>query len=328
VAAPRGAGVITVAILPVIAAVLLAASVSLAEPTDRFMGDYAGKISATTGIRAEATAKVVPEGGGVYRAVLASGESLVLLKGRTEGNRVLLGDSAGWTATIAGGALTASAGSGRESYSLKMVERRSPTLGMKPPKGAIVLLPPAKGKPSMAEWDNAGWKTLPGGVMEASNGDNRTRRSFGDIELHVEFRIPYQPGTERDRGNSGVYLEDRYEIQVLETFGLDPDPGVCGAVYQVAAPKVNATLPMLAWQTYDITFRAPRFNPDGTVAGPALISVRHNGIFVHDKVAVTNQTGGGAEGAVPTGPIKLQDHGFPVQYRNIWVVEMKDDPSR
>jgi hypothetical protein len=316
-------------ILPVVAAGMLAASVALAESTDRFMGEYAGKYASAAGGRAEATAKVVPEGDGAYRAILLAGTTRIELKGRTEGSRVFLGDAQGWSATITGGALTASAGAGGgESFLLKQVERRSPTLGMKPPRGAIVLLPLARGTPFLAEWDNAGWKILPGGVMEAGNGDNRTRRSFGDIELHVEFRIPYQPGTERDRGNSGVYLQDRYEIQVLETFGLDPDPGVCGAVYQVAAPKVNATLPMLAWQTYDITFRAPRLTPDGTLARPALISVRHNGIPIHDAVEVANQTGGGAEGAVPAAPIKLQDHGHPVQYRNVWVVELKDGQTR
>jgi len=313
-------------IMPVIlAAGILTATNGLAEPGDRFMGEYAGKHAASSGLTADATAKVVPEGDGAYRAVLASGESRVLLKGRTEGNRVLLGDSAGWTATIAGGALTASAGSGGESYSLKMVERRSPTLGKKPPRGAVVLLPISRKEPSLAEWDNGSWKTCPGGVMEAGGGDNRSRRGFGDVELHVEFRIPYQPGTERDRGNSGVYLQDRYEIQVLETFGLDPDPGVCGAVYQVAAPKVNAILPMLAWQTYDITFRAPRLKAGGTMDRPARISVLHNGVPIHDQVEVSNQTGGGAEGAVAAGPIKLQDHGHPVQYRNIWVLELSPE---
>lgn len=263
------------------------------------------------------------------------------IKGRVEGGKLTLFQPAalgaagapapakseeGWTGALKAGALKASTREGAgASFALKRVERKSPTGGLKPPKGAIVLLPFTGRTPSLEEWDNPAWKPLPDGSMQVGEGDIRTRRQFGSIRLHVEFMIPYQPGTERDRGNSGVYFQDRYEIQILDTFGLPLDPGVCGAIYQVAAPRVNAMLPPLAWQTYDVTFRAPRFKADGTVAGPARFTVLHNGVLVHDGVEVANQTGGGAEGAVKEGPIKLQDHGFPVRFRNIWVVELKDE---
>lgn len=200
------------------------------------------------------------------------------------------------------------------------------TLGAPPPAGAVVLLPFGKGAPGLDEWDNDSWPTFPDGSMQVGKGDIRTRRQFGDIRLHVEFRTPDQPGAERDRGNSGVYLQDRYEVQILETFGIAPDLGVCGAIYQVAAPRVNAALRMLEWQTYDITFRAPELKPDGAVARSASLSVIHNGIPIHDGVEVLNQTGGGPAGAVEAGPVRLQDHGHPVRFRNIWVVELDEKP--
>ena len=255
----------------------------------------------------EASAAVNPDVPGIVTGVPGRGEAGVA-----------------WTATIQGGVLRASPVAGKAgSVKLKKVRRKSPTLGKRPPRGAVVLLPITGGKPSLAEWENKAWKTLPGGVMVAGDGDNRTRRQFGDVNLHVEFRVPYQPGNWRDRGNSGVYLQDRYEVQILETFGLEPDAGIGGAIYRLSSPKVNAALPPLEWQTFDITFTAPRFKTDGTVEGPGKISVLHNGILIHDGVEVLDQTGGGPEGAVRKGPIRLQDHGHPVEFRNIWVVDLE-----
>jgi hypothetical protein len=177
------------------------------------------------------------------------------------------------------------------------------------------------GLPNTSEWENAKWRRLKGGMFEAGNGDNRTKRVFGDCRLHVEFQIPYQPGNWRDRGNSGVYLQDRYEVQVLESFGWEPDPGICGAIYRVSAPRENASLPPLAWQTFDITFTAPRMGRDGAQVSPARISVVHNGVPIQQDVPVYGQTGGGPDGVVEKGPIRLQDHGHPVRFRNIWLVE-------
>jgi hypothetical protein len=229
-----------------------------------------------------------------------------------------------WTATIQGGVLRASPVAGKGGMvKLKMVRRVSPTLGKRPPRVAVVLLPMGRGKPSLSEWENQGWKVLPGGVIVAGNGDNRTRRQFGDVTLHVEFRVPYQPGNWRDRGNSGVYLQDRYEVQILETFGVESDAGIGGAIYRLSAPKVNAALPPLAWQTYDITFTAPRFKADGAVEKPGKITVLQNGVLIQDGVEVLEQTGGGPEGAVKRGPIRLQDHGHPVEFRNIWALDLE-----
>jgi hypothetical protein len=136
----------------------------------------------------------------------------------------------------------------------------------------------------------------------------------------VEFRVPYEPGKGgQGRGNSGVYLQDRYEVQVLDSFGLEPGLGDCGALYQIAAPPPAVCLPPLAWQTFDITFRAPRFDASGRKTENARITVIHNGIKIHDNLELPHTTGGAAPGEVPSGPLRLQDHGNPVRYRNIWV---------
>jgi len=231
-----------------------------------------------------------------------------------------------WTGRIAKGRLELAAAPG--VWVLRRAVRRSPTEGAPAPAGAVVLLPYGTALPTMEAWDNRNWKVLPDGSVLVNDGDARTKRRFGDFALHVEFRVPVIPdGAGQDRGNSGVYVEDRYEIQVLDSFGLPPAPNECGAVYNTFAPRVNASLPPGQWQTYDIVFRAPRLNPDGSVKEPAkFLKVEWNGVLVHEKAAVLKSTGGAADDVVPAGPIRLQDHGHPVRYRNIWVVEGEQKP--
>jgi hypothetical protein len=212
------------------------------------------------------------------------------------------------------------------AFDLKRVVKHSPTEGAKPPVGAIVLLPYEPGKPTNRdEWAYKSWAVLPDGSVQAFKGDNKTTREFGDIRVHVEFRVPYMPEARgQGRGNSGVYLQDRYEIQVLDSFGLRATKNDCAAVYDLVAPRVNASLPPLSWQTFDITFQAPRFDAEGKVVKPAVISVAHNGVPVQDKVEVSVRTDGAKLVPAKLAPLKLQFHGNPVRFRNIWVVELKD----
>jgi type 1 glutamine amidotransferase len=237
-------------------------------------------------------------------------------------------DGAEWNAVIAGDKLTAQAkkpAAGR--FTLAYRERTSPTAGMKPPEGAVVLLPREKdGRPSLKEWKNRNWTRLPDGSFEVARGNNHTVRAFGDVRLHLEFMCPYEPDRRgQGRGNSGVYLQSRYEIQVLDSFGLVPRMGDCGAIYGVAIPRTNASLPPLRWQTYDVVFRAARFGPDGKVKEPpTFVSVKHNGVTIHENQPVKGATrAAGASGHTGTGPLMLQDHGNRVRYRNIWIVEDK-----
>ena len=195
------------------------------------------------------------------------------------------------------------------------------------PKGAVVLF---DGK-DFSKWvtrDGKGevkW-TLKDGVMEGvkGHGDIITKDKFdGSFKLHVEFRVPYEPGAGgQGRGNSGVYLQGRYEVQVLDSYGLKSGKNDCGAIYNVAAPKENACKAPTVWQAYDIEFTAPKYE-NGKKTEPAKVSVSHNGIVIHENVPipVDNTTSGlGGDPATP-GPILLQDHGHPVQYRNIWLLK-------
>lgn len=145
---------------------------------------------------------------------------------------------------------------------------------------------------------------------------------FTDHKVHVEFRTPFQPTARRQgRGNSGVYLQARYEVQVLDSYGLEGKSNECGGIYKIAEPRVNMCAPPLQWQTYDIEFRAARFDEAQKKMGNATMTVYHNGVLIHDRVSIPARVAGGP-GFVASGGILLQNHGNPVQYRNIWVQEL------
>lgn len=198
------------------------------------------------------------------------------------------------------------------------------------PRGAVVLF---DGK-SLEGWSKrdgkseARWKILDKGIVQvAGGGDIITRQKFdGNFKLHVEFRVPYMPkASGQGRGNSGVYVQGRYEVQVLDSYGLKSQNNDCGGIYSVAAPLVNACKAPTVWQTYDIEFTAPQCE-NGKKTAPALMTVYHNGVKIHDNVKITtdNTTAGlGGDPCTP-GPILLQDHGNPVQYRNIWLLPAKE----
>ncbi len=170
------------------------------------------------------------------------------------------------------------------------------------------------------------WKLLEDGAVEIVPGTGSliTKKKFGDFRLHLEFRTPFMPEARgQARGNSGVYLQARYEIQVLDSYGLKGLDNECGGIYKVARPRINMCAPPLQWQTYDIEFHAPRFGADGRKNADAWVTVRHNGVVIHEKQPIPHPTGGGngQESAEP-GPILLQDHHNRVRYRNIWVLPL------
>jgi DNA-directed RNA polymerase beta' subunit len=217
---------------------------------------------------------------------------------------------------IEGGSLTVLDDAGKAIATFPKVERTSPTLGQTPPEGAIVIFD-GSGPVDEATTLIDPRLSEDGLLMEGVTA----KGSFGDAHWHIEFRLPYQPKDRgQARGNSGAYIAGAYEVQMLDSFGLEGMNNECGGVYSVAAPLVNMCLPPLAWQTYDIDFTAPRFEGD-TKVKDAVMTVRHNGVVIQDSVSVPKITPGGPQNKEgPSGQLHLQNHGNPVRYRNIWVL--------
>lgn len=201
------------------------------------------------------------------------------------------------------------------------------TLKLAPPEGAVRLLRDDLDNWTTRDGQSAGWR-LEEGIAHVvpGTGDIMTQERFTDFYLHLEFRCPDMPeATGQAKGNSGVFLQGRYEIQVLDSSGFAvPGKGDCGAIYNQFAPLVNACKAALEWQTYDVFFRAPR---EGAHVGPRL-TVLHNGLLIHNNVELPGVTGAALDEAVyAPGPLLLQDHSDLVCYRNIWVVELPLDGS-
>jgi hypothetical protein len=200
---------------------------------------------------------------------------------------------------------------------LKKAARTSETMGAKPPKGAIVL------------FDGSSKDAFAGGrlddktkLLNTDGMDIRTKQKFSNYTMHVEFMLPYRPKARgQGRGNSGFYQIDMYEMQVLDSFGLNGENNECGGIYKTARPAVNMCLPPLTWQTYDVEFTNAVAGPDGKKTKNARFTARHNGVLIHDDLELPGKTGGSRRDAEGTpGPMKFQGHGNPLQYRNIWIV--------
>ena len=196
-----------------------------------------------------------------------------------------------------------------------------------PPADAVVLF---DGQ-DLSKWTNAkgqpaAWK-VENGYFEVVSGTGsvRTVQGFGDCQLHVEWMAPSPAkGEGQDRGNSGVFLMDIYEVQVLDCYDNKTyADGQTAAIYGQYPPLVNACRPPGEWQTYDIVFHRPRFETDGTLRVPARLTVFHNGLLVHECAQLTGPTAHKARPPYKMHadrlPISLQDHGHPVRFRNIWL---------
>jgi len=174
---------------------------------------------------------------------------------------------------------------------------------------------------SPAEWD------VHDGILTVvpKSGSIYTKETFSDAMLHVEFNCPDIPGaTGQYRSNSGVYLQGAYEVQVLDSYGVDPVTfSDCGGVYSLLVPLENACTPPDTWQTYDIIFRSAKLDADGNVTSPACLTLIHNGKVIHNNAVLPSNTPGGLyEKVVAEGPLFLQDHHNVVHFRNIWMAKL------
>ncbi|MBL8796557.1 MAG: DUF1080 domain-containing protein [Planctomycetia bacterium] len=291
-----------------------------AGPDYAVQGEYVGE----TADKAKLGAEVIAKGNGSFVVNFLpgglrgeGGDYAKRVEGtaKTEDGKTNITTKDGkWTGSIASGKLTGKNAEG-QSFALEKTIRKSKTLGEKPPAGAVVLF---DGKDA-SEWKNG--KLIDGNL---AGSDVASLKTFKDHKLHLEFRLSYMPfQSGQGRSNSGVYVQHRYEVQVLDSFGLKGANNECGGVYSQKEPSVNMCYPPLQWQTYDIEFKAPRF-ADGKKTSPAVLSVWHNDVQIHDKLELKGLTGGAAlkDDDAP-GPYFLQGHGGQVQYRNIWVVEAK-----
>lgn len=300
---------------------------SQADADFAFQGEYVGWQRSQPSHRSSERVglQVIARGDGRFDAVklwggLPGGGWAHALKYPLAGQRIdsfveLRGDQ--FDMLIEDGTATIYAKDGRIAGELQRIERVSPTLGLLPPDDAVILFDGSETKTLKNPQLTEDGLLLPG---------TETTAPYADFRLHAEFRLPYKPAaTGQARGNSGFYLQGRYEVQILDSFGLEGVENECGALYKTRAPIVNMCLPPLQWQTYDIDFRAARFDDAGRKTQDAVISVWQNGVAIHHNYAIPNKTGAGqAEGPRPL-PIKLQDHGNPVVFRNIWLIETGEE---
>jgi hypothetical protein len=301
---------------------------------DPLMGDWQGHRVTSAGAVIPVAVQAIALGDRNYRFVVKTSfdmrESFVSVDGRLDGDRLIVAQPTGWTVRLDNGTITGlTSESEAQTFALRRVVRLSPNLSARPPEGAIVLFDGT----SLGGWERrdvnqratpVGWKIIDS-VMEVApgSGDIVTKRKFTDFQLHLEFRTPFMPeARDQARGNSGVYLQGRYEVQVLDSYGLKGEDNECGGIYKVGSPRVNMCAPPGQWQSYDVAFRAPRFDKDGKKQKDALVTVVHNGITIHENLQVPVPTGGAVDNDLQLpGGILLQDHGNLVQYRNIWLVE-------
>jgi hypothetical protein len=288
-----------------------------AGPDFEFQGEYLGKVGDKL-----AGAQIIALGDGKFEGVgyegglpgdgWSRGDVTHRAKGELKDGVVQFkGDD--HTGTLKDGVLSVFNLDGNKIADLKKVERKSPTLGDKAPTGAIVLFDGT----SADNFING--KIVEGNLLGASSCESKQK--FGDHSFHIEFRTPFMPKSRgQGRGNSGVYLQSRYECQVLDSFGLEGENNECGGIYTLGKPIVNMCFPPLAWQTYDIDFTAAKYDGSKKIEN-ARCTIKHNGVVIQDDLELTK----GTPGKSPEGPEKLglflQNHGNPVAFRNIWVVE-------
>ena len=298
-----------------------------------FQGEYSGTVTQPDGSKSRLGAQVRALGDGLFRTMFFVGglpgdgwdgktimqkapstDDSTPVDARRAGNKVVIDQECKGVCdghTVSGQTETG------VKFMLTRVERQSPTMGAKVPASAIVLF---DGN-GIDEWQK-GAKVTP---QKWLIGGATTRRKFQDFTLHVEFMISYVPRTRTiwERPNSGVYLQERYEIQILDSFGIVMRSHDCGVLYAQVTPKINMCYPPLTWQTYDINFTAARYDASGKKTRLGRCTVKLNGATILDDVEIKGSTPGGIPESPQPAGIYLQEHGFPAFFRNVWIAEKR-----
>lgn len=292
------------------------------NPDFELQGEYTGEVEADGGMKVGA--QIIAMGNGKFGGQFYMGglpgdgaeEKLPFAEATKKEDGSVLFSGAEADGLLKDGAITVLY-NGDEIGKLKKVTRKSKSLRQKPPKGAMVLF---DGK-SAEHFESAVMdkKFL---AFDPKGRGATSKEKFGSHSLHIEFRLPYMPEARgQGRGNSGIYLQGRYEVQMLDSFGLKGADNECGGIYKISKPKTNMCYPPLTWQTYDIDFTAAEYDKDGKVVKNPRMTVKHNGVEIHKDLELPHHTTAAPNKAGPEdGPVYLQNHGNPVRYRNIWVV--------
>jgi hypothetical protein len=286
------------------------------DPDFLAQGEYLGEGIWPGGEKSRIGAQVIAQGDHKFRAVFyrgglpgdgwKRGDDRLLMDGKLDGKEVALTGKELFAGRIVDSALTVQNSGGQQTAKLTRIERKSPTLEAKPPKGAVVL------------FDGSNVDHFPGATltdMKTLQAGCNLKEKYKIAQLHLEFLLSWKPKARgQGRSNSGVYLAGIPEIQVLDSFGLEGANNECGGFYGRREPDVNMCFPPLAWQTYDVEFSKPPTRAGGEPNENILATVRHNGVIVHENYDT------GKKDWPPSG-MNLQAHGNRVQYRNIWLVE-------
>jgi len=301
-----------------------AAKASAVPKTDAnypLMGEYVGPISLSPNKYNPLALQVRPVGHDVFEAMQFAG-GLPGQKSHKPKATHLIGKRSGEFVVLSGGPYAIFVEkdhclvlnrAGKQIGRLERIVRQSPTIGVAPPKGALVLF---DGKNT--DQFTTAQMTPDGLLMEGAD----LKPMFHDFDLHLEFLLPYMPAsTGQARGNSGVYLQSRYEVQVLDSFAQDRLINGCGSLYKQRKPDLNMCFPPMQWQTYDIKFTAPRWAADGSKVRNAHITVWLNGVKIHDNVELSGKTGAGKIEEPILLPTRIQNHRDPVRFRNIWLID-------
>lgn len=285
-------------------------------------GEYSGQLGPE---KEKFGLQVIARGGGKFDAYSFEGglpgDGFNAETGKREGpfkfvstDGVVSAEDEGMVGTIENGVLSVRDADGKSIGELKRVDRKSKTLGKKPEKGAIVLFDGSDAR----EWKK-GRMTKGGHLLMGTE----SLRKFQDCYLHMEFRVPYEPTNRgQGRGNSGVYMQRRYEVQIIDSFGEKARHDLCGGIYATAPPKVNMSYPPLTWQTYDIEFKAAKYDDKGKKTANGAMTVWHNGVLIHKDQQLPKRTTASPEKESPQpGAVYFQNHGHIVVFRNIWAIE-------